>query len=83
MDYVYAHVSRACNADQSIHIRAVHVNEPTRGVNDLTNLLYVSLEQPERVRVCKHEPRHLSVGAELPQVIQIRETFRGRLDGLD
>ena len=83
MNDVDAHVTRARDADQGIHVCAVHVNQTTGIMHDATNLFDVSLEQAERVGICQHQPGHVSVRAQLSQVIEIGQSFVCRPDRFD
>src|SRR6185369_2147366 len=63
MDYVDAHIARSCDTNKRVHVCAIHIDEPTCVMNDLTYLLDVSFEQTERVRICKHQSRDVTVCA--------------------
>ena len=52
MDYIDAHVTGSRDADQCIHVCAVHINQPTGIMNDAANPLNVLFKQSERVWVC-------------------------------
>ncbi len=76
MDHVDAHVARPRDADQRIHVGAVHVDQPAGVVNDLADLLDVSFKQSERVRIGQHQARDVAVRTEFAQVIEISQDLR-------
>ena len=63
MDDVDAHVAGARDADEGIHVRAVHVNESTCLMNDFADLFDVAFEETERVWIRQHETRDFAVCA--------------------
>ena len=75
MDNVDAHVAGSRHAHQRVHVRAVHVNQPARLMHDPANLLNVSFEEPERVRVRQHQAGNVPAGTELAQVIEIGQSL--------
>ena len=74
MDDIDAHVAGPRHADKSVHVGAVHVNQPARVVNDAANLLNVLLKQSECVWIGQHQSGDVAVGAQLAQMIQIGKT---------
>src|SRR6185369_17300670 len=74
MNYVDAHIAGASNADERIHIGAIHVNQTTGVMNDAANLLNVLLKQSECVWIGQHQSGDVAVGAQLAQMIQIGKT---------
>ena len=63
MNDIDAHVSRARDADERIHICAIHVNQSAGFMNYLANLPDVLFKQSERVRVGQHQSRDVAVSA--------------------
>ena len=80
---VDSHIARPRHADEGIHVCPIHINEPTRLVHNLANLLDVRLKEPERVGIRKHEPGNMAPGAELAQMLEIRQPLRRRANGLN
>ena len=72
MNDVDAHVARARNADERVHVCAVHVDQSAGFVNDVADLLDVPFEESECVWIRQHQAGHFAVRAEFAQVIQIR-----------
>ena len=83
MNNVDTHVAGPRDAHERVQVRAVHVNQSPGVVNDVANLANVFLEQAERVRICQHQSGDIAVRAQLPQVIEISQTFRRRFDRFD
>ena len=83
MNHVNAHVARPRDANQRVHVGAVHVHETSRVMNDATNLLDVFLKQAEGVRIRQHQSGHVAMRAEFAQVIEVRQSFRRRSNCLD
>src|SRR6266487_952440 len=54
VDNVDAHVARAGNPHQGVHVCSIHVHEPAGLVDDSANLLNVLLKKTKRVWVCQH-----------------------------
>ena len=82
MDHVDAHIAWSSNANERVHVRAIHVNEATCVMNDLTDLLDVSFEQAQRVRIGEHQSGDVALRTKFAQVIEISQTFSSRLNRL-
>src|SRR5687767_7296621 len=54
VNYVNAHIAGSRDPHQGIHVGTVHIDEPTRLMNDLANLLNVFFEQTQCVWVSQH-----------------------------
>ena len=82
VNHVHAHIAGTRHADERIHVRAVHVNQPARFMHYPANLLDVFFKEAERVRVGQHQSRHIAMRAQLAQVFQVREAFARRANRL-
>ena len=74
---VDTHVAGACDADERVHVGAVHVNEAAGFVNDLADLFDVALEKAEGVGVGQHQAGDFTVSTKFAQVIEIGKSFGG------
>src|SRR5207302_4769914 len=83
MNYIDAHVARSRHADQRIHVRAVHVNQAARVMNDSANLANVPFKQPERVRIREHQSGHVAMRAQFTKMIEVGQSFTRRSNCLD
>ena len=68
---VHAHVAGPRDADECVHVGAVHVNETAGFMNDVADLFDVALEESERVWVGQHQSGNIAVRAEFAQVFEI------------
>ncbi len=82
VDNIDAHVARPRHSHQCVHVRPVHVHQPTGIVHNLTNLTNILLKKSEGIRIGKHQSRYVSACTNLAQVLQIGETFSSRSDRL-
>ena len=89
VDDVEAHVAGPRDPDDGVQVGAVVVEEGTRVVEDLRDLLDPLVEQPERRRVREHEPRRALVHlvaeileVEVPALVglHLRELISGHRD---
>src|SRR4051812_25818196 len=71
VNYINAHISRPGDADQRVHVGAVHINQAAGLMNDATNFLDVTFEHAEGVRVRQHQSGNITVGAKFAQVFKI------------
>ncbi len=46
-----AHIARARDSDERIHVCAIHVNQPTSVMHNTADLLDVSFKEPQRIWV--------------------------------
>ena len=82
MNDVDAHISRARDTNQRIHIRPVHVNKSAGLAHNAADLPNIFFEKAKGVGIGQHQSGDVSMRAQLAKVIEIGETFSRRTNCL-
>ena len=63
--------ARARDADKGVHIRAVHINQAARFVNDVADFANIRFKNSDRVRIRQHQSGDAAFAAKLSKMFQI------------
>ena len=83
MNDINAHVARTRNANQRVHICAVHIYKSAGRVNYFADLPNVLFKNSNRIRIGKHQSCNSAVIAQFAQMFEVCEALGGRSDRLD